>query len=129
MISQFSLTRIPDGSETRSWFSIPQPGTSTVAVYVANSGVDTPEATVLPSVSTILATMPSCSVNDTLTSVLPDAVPEASSAAVPSRTGVETATCDTAEDADSESQECETNPPDNRKSSWYSVIAPLSLLL
>ena len=45
----------------------------------------------LPSVSTILATKPFFSVNDTLTSVLPDAVPVVSSAAVPSQTGVDTA--------------------------------------
>ena len=38
-------------------------------------------------------------------------MPEASLAAIPLQTGVESAAFDTAEDADSESQEGETDPP------------------
>ena len=75
------------------------------------AGTNTSGAVVLPSVSTILAPTSSCSVNAALISVL--SVPEASLAAIPLQTssGVESAAFDTAEDADSESQEGETDPP------------------
>ena len=73
------------------------------------AGTSTSGAVVLPSVSTILAPTSSCSVNAALISVL--SVPEASLAAIPLQTGAESAAFDTAEDADSESQEGETDPP------------------
>ena len=79
----------------------------------------------LPSVSTTLAPKPSCSVNVVLTSVLP--MSEVPLTAVPLQTEAESATFDTAEDADSESQEGETDPPDNKKSGWYSVKYPVVL--
>ena len=77
----------------------------------------------LPSVSTILAPNSSCSVNDVVTSVLPAfGVPEA---AIPLQTGTESATFDTAEDADSESQEAETDPPGSKNSGWHSANCPI----
>ena len=47
-------------------------------------------------------------------------VPEASLAAIPLQTGTESTVFDTAEDADSESQEGETDPPGNKNTGWYS---------
>ena len=79
----------------------------------------------LPSVSAILAPKPSCSVNDVLTSVLP--MSEVPQTAVAFQTGAESAIFDSAEDADSESQEGETDPSDNKKSGWYSVNCPVVL--
>ena len=73
------------------------------------AGTSTSGAVVLPSVSTIFAPTSSCSVNAALISVL--SVPEASLAAIPLQAGAESAAFDTAEDADSESQEGETDPP------------------
>ena len=67
----------------------------------------------LPSVSTIFAPKPSCSVNDVLTSVLP--MSEVPLTAIPLQTGAESATFDTAEGADSEPQEGGTGPTDNKK--------------
>ena len=82
------------------------------------AGTSTSGAVVLPSVSTILAPTSSCSVNAALISVL--SVPEASLAASPLQTGAESAAFDTAEDADSESQEGETDPPGYKNCGSYS---------
>ena len=82
------------------------------------AGTSTSGAVVLPSVSTILAPTSSCSVNAALISVL--SVPEASLAAIPLQTGAESAAFDTAEDADSESQEGETDPPGYKNCGSYS---------
>ena len=79
---------------------------SVVTAETISSGVN-----VLPSVSTILTTKPSCSINDVITSVLPSTGPRISSLAVLSQPVVDSAACVTAEDADSESQGGETNPP------------------
>ena len=68
---------------------------------MAAVGANPPGAFVLPSVSTILATKSCSSVDDALTSVLPNVEPETSLAAEPPQTGVYTKACDTAEDADS----------------------------
>ena len=70
VISHFSLTRFPDASESKSWFSVTQPRTSTTVVPVATVDVAT-TTTVLPPVSTVLSTLPSHSANDALTSRLP----------------------------------------------------------
>ena len=105
---------------------MPQPGVSTSVTSVAATVTDTPGAmagtsisgaVVLPSVSTILAPTSSCSVNAALISVL--SVPEASLAAIPLQTGAESAAFDTAEDADSESQEGETDPPGYKNCGSY----------
>ena len=80
-------------------------------------GTSTPGAVVLPSVSTILAPT-SCSVNAALITVL--SVPETSLAAISLQTGAESAAFDAAEDADSESQEGETDPPGYKNCSSYS---------
>ena len=82
------------------------------------AGTSTSGAVVLPSFSTIFAPTSSCSVNVALISVL--SAPVASLAAIPLWTGTESTAFDTAEDADSESQEGETDPPGNNISGWYS---------
>ena len=48
-------------------------------------------------------------------------------AAVPLQAEAESATFDTAEDADSKSKEGETDPPDNKTSGWYTVNCPVVL--
>ena len=45
--------------------------------------------------------------------------------AIPLQTGTESTTFDTAKDADSESQEGETDLPGNKKSYCYSVNCPI----
>ena len=84
------------------------------------TGTSTSGAVVLPSFSTIFAPTSSCFVNVALISVSALSAPVASLAAIPLWTGTESTAFDTAEDADSESQEGETDPPGNNNSGWYS---------
>ena len=58
-----------------------------------------------------------------LTSVLPAS--EVPQAAIPLQTRTESTTFDTAEDADSESQEGETDAPGNKTSGWNSSNCPI----
>ena len=109
VISLFGLSRLPDASNRILIFSNStwHFRCSCFRGYCGSSS----EAIVLPSVSTILFTKPSCTVNEELTTVLSSAGPGISSPVDSSPVVVSPTPRVVAASSDSESQEGETDPP------------------